>query len=88
MLSTYLDLIWMKKNIGIRAQINEIASSWNFMITASWLLVYGIFFGTILAVQYSVSVVELYVARDHLIIILFSVLSVILIHDAVNHNQE
>ena len=78
----------MKKTDSFKAQLNQICSSWNFLISASWLIIYSMMFGTIYIVQYSVSVVELYIKKDHLIVILLSVMSVILIYDAVNHNQE
>jgi hypothetical protein len=77
----------MKKIINLRLQLKEFLNTWNCSIATVWLLIYLGIFSLIAFVTSIVRIIEIYIQRDHMIIIFLSVISVILIHDAMSYNN-
>jgi hypothetical protein len=78
----------MKKIISLRLQLREFLGSWNCSLTIVWLLIYLSIFSLILFVISTVRIIEIYIPRDHLIIIFLSIISVIVVQDAMSYNKD
>lgn len=78
----------MKKLLITKSQIIDFLSSWNFMINTIWLILYSLVFLLIIIVIRSVALIEQYIDKDQLIVILFSILSIIIIHDARSYDKD
>jgi hypothetical protein len=78
----------MKKIESLKHQLSELCNSWNFLITIVWLVIYGAIFSLIAIVTNSVEIIKLYIPKEHLIVLLSMIISIILIHDSMTYDDD
>jgi hypothetical protein len=78
----------MKKIDSIKLHLTEFFSSWNFIIGIVWFIIYVFIFSVIAVITNTVRIIELYIPREPLLVIFLSIISVIIIHDAMSYNSE
>jgi hypothetical protein len=78
----------MKKIDSIKLYLTEFFNSWNFLIGIVWFFIYAIIFSSVAIITHTVRVIELYIPREPLLVIFLSIISVIIIHDAISYNTD